>query len=112
MRTYFCAAPYAGVRLEAGGPNVPTTLRALERRIARKRARGYGISDSLSASSLFPRGMIAVSAPVRGAEGRILAAINATMVAGVFNRAQIRGPLKDQVLGAAGEISSLLGAPR
>jgi len=74
-------------------------------------ARGYGISDSLSAGSLFPRGMVAISAPIRGADGRIAAGINATTVAGAFSDAEIRGALKDKVLAAAGEISALLGAP-
>lgn len=60
---------YKGVKLAAAGPNSPTTLAALAASIEKARARGYGISDSLSASSLFPRGMVAISAPVRGADG-------------------------------------------
>lgn len=74
-------------------------------------ARGYGISDSLSADSLFPKGMIAISAPVRGAGGSIAAGINTTTVAGAFSAAEIRGRLKDGVLAAAAEISARLGAP-
>ena len=103
-------ALYKGVKLLDAGPNAPATLDALAARIEAERARGYGISDSNSASSLFPRGMIAISAPLRDARGRIPAAINATTVAGAFSAAEIRGALKDRVLAAAGEISSLLGA--
>ena len=103
-------ALYQGVRLADVGPNAPTTLDALAARIEAERARGYGISDSNSASSLFPRGMIAISAPVRDARGHTPAAINATTVSGAFSAAEIRGALKDRVLGAAAEISALLGA--
>ncbi len=74
-------------------------------------ARGYGVSDSLSAGSLFPKGMVAISAPIRGADGTIVAGINATTVSGAFTEAAIRGVLKDKVLAAAAEISSLRGAP-
>ena len=103
-------ALYHGVKLVDAGPNAPATLDALAARIEVERARGYGISDSNSASSLFPRGMIAISAPVLDARGRIPAAINATTVSGAFSAAEIRGSLKDRVLAAAREISSLLGA--
>jgi len=102
-------ALYHGVKLADVGPNAPTTLDALASRIEAERARGYGISDSNSASSLFPRGMIAISAPVRDARGQIPAAINATTVSGAFSAAEIRGSLKDRVLAAANEISSRLG---
>ncbi|MSP97697.1 MAG: IclR family transcriptional regulator [Betaproteobacteria bacterium] len=102
---------YKGVKLAPAGPNAPTSLAALAANLAKEGARGYGISDSLSASSLFPRGMVAISAPVRGADGRIAAGINATTVSGAFSAATIRGSLKDRVLTAAGEISVRLGAP-
>jgi DNA-binding IclR family transcriptional regulator len=74
-------------------------------------ARGYGISDSNSAGGLFPKGMIAISTVVRGAQGRIVAGINATTVSDVFSAAELRGRLKDRVLASAAEISALLGAP-
>jgi DNA-binding IclR family transcriptional regulator len=103
-------ALYRGVRLVDAGPNAPATLDALAVRIKADRESGYGISDSNSASSLFPRGMVAISAAVRDASGRIAAAINATTVSGAFSPAEIRARLKDRVLAAAAEISSLLGA--
>jgi DNA-binding IclR family transcriptional regulator len=103
-------ALYRGVRLVDAGPNAPATLDALAVRIKADRESGYGISDSNSASSLFPRGMVAISAPVRDASGRIAAAINATTVSGAFSPAEIRARLKDRVLAAAAEISALLGA--
>jgi len=74
-------------------------------------AEGYAISDSVSTGSLFPKGMVAISAPVHGADGAIVGGINATTVAGAFPDAAIRGGLKDKVLAAAAEISALLGAP-
>jgi DNA-binding IclR family transcriptional regulator len=104
------AVLYRGIKLVAAGPNAPATLDALAMRIEADRGRGYGISDSNSASSLFPRGMVAISAPVRDARGAIAAAINATTVSGAFSAAEIRGRLKDRVLAAAGEISARLGA--
>jgi DNA-binding IclR family transcriptional regulator len=104
------AALYSGVKLVAAGPNAPATLDELATRIEAERRRGYGIADSASASSQFPRGMVAISAPVRGAEGRVVAGINATTVSGAFSAAEIRGRLKDRVLAAAREISALLGA--
>ena len=104
------AALYRGVKLAPAGPNAPATLDALAARVAADRVRGYGIADSNSASSLFPRGMVAISAPVRDARRHIAAAINATTVSGAFSAAEIRRRLKDRVLAAAGEISELLGA--
>jgi DNA-binding IclR family transcriptional regulator len=74
-------------------------------------ARGYGISDSNSAGGLFPKGMVAISAAVRGPQGRIVAGINATTVSDVFSAAELRGRLKDRVLAAAARIAVLLGAP-
>jgi DNA-binding IclR family transcriptional regulator len=71
---------------------------------------GYGISDSNSVGGLFPKGMIAISAAVRGADGGIVAGINATTVGGAFTEAALRGALKNKVLAAAAEISALLGA--
>ncbi|HZM34052.1 MAG TPA: IclR family transcriptional regulator [Burkholderiales bacterium] len=105
------AALYRGVRLVADGNNAPTTLAALAARIAEDRARGYGISDSASAGERFPRGMIAISAPVRGLGGRIVAGINATTVSGAFSASEIEDRLRDRVVAAAAEISQRLGAP-
>jgi DNA-binding IclR family transcriptional regulator len=74
-------------------------------------ARGYGISDSTAAGGLFPKGMVAISAAVRGPQGGVVAGINATTVADIFSAGELRGRLKDRVLASAAEISALLGAP-
>ena len=57
------------------------------------------------------RGVSTVAAPVRGADGRIVAAINATASSAAAPSARLRGPIKDRILAAAAEISAQLGAP-
>lgn len=91
------------------GFSAPARDTAIGRLLLGELKREYAISDSLS-SGIFPRGMIAISAPVRDARGRTVAAINATTVVGAFSAKAIRGPLKDKVLAAAAEISAQLGA--
>jgi DNA-binding IclR family transcriptional regulator len=91
------------------GFSAPARKTAIGRLLLGELERDYAISDSLS-STIFPRGMIAISAPVRDARARIVAAINATTVVGAFSAKELRGPLKDKVLAAAGEISRRLGA--
>ena len=92
------------------GFSAPAKDTAVGKLLTGELERDYAISDS-SSSSVFPRGMIAISAPVRDARGGVVAAINATTVMGAFAAKHIRGPLKDKVLAAAREISAQLGAP-
>ena len=91
------------------GFSAPARETAIGRLLLGELKRDFAISDSAS-SKIFPRGMIAISAPVRDARGRIPAAINATTVMGAFSDREIRGRVKDAVLAAAGEISVQLGA--
>ena len=91
------------------GFSAPARATAIGRLLLGELRSRYVISDSNS-SRIFPPGMIAVSAPVRDARGAVAAAINATTVMGAFSARHIRGKLKDQVVGAAGEISARLGA--
>jgi len=91
------------------GFSAPARATAIGRLLLGSLKGDHAISDSLS-STIFPRGMIAISAPVRDARGRIVAAINATTVMGAFSAKELRGRLKDKVIAAAREISSQLGA--
>ena len=91
------------------GFSAPARETAIGRLLLGELKREFAISDSMS-TSIFPRGMIAISAPVRDARGRTVAAMNATTVMGAFSAKEIRGPLKDKVVAAAAEISVQLGA--
>lgn len=81
----------------------PTTLARLQAVLAEDRALGYGISQSF-----FEPGVTSVAAPVRDAEGRIIAAINITAVHGNIEADRLHGELKDKVLEAAAQIARWL----
>ena len=84
----------------------PTTRAALEALLIEDRRRGYAVS-----TSFFEPGVTAVAAPVHDRSGRAVAAINVTAVDATLEARQLHGELKDRVLAAATEISSMLGAP-
>ncbi len=84
----------------------PTTRAALEALLIEDRRRGYAVS-----TSFFEPGVTAVAAAVHDRSGRAVAAINVTAVDATLEARQLHGELKDRVLAAAAEISSMLGAP-
>jgi IclR family transcriptional regulator, KDG regulon repressor len=64
-------ALFDGVEMPARGPNAVTTVDALSARVEEAAERGYAVADE----ELEP-GLVAVAAPVRGFDGRIVAAVN------------------------------------
>ncbi len=99
-------ALYADRALTRFSEQTPTTLAALRAVLAEDRRRGYAIS-----TAYFERGVTAVAAPVRDHAGRVIAAINVTMVDVAPDPRRLDGEIKDSVCDAARTISALLGAP-
>lgn len=94
-----------GQSAQEGGPGAPRSLDEVLRRIDADRTRGWSVAEEET-----DRGLLAVAAPVRDASGRIVAAVNAS---GPDSR--LRERLDDaarELLGAAGQLSGALGAPR
>ena len=62
---------FATTRFEPLGPNSPADVEEFSRRVRRGRQDGFTIADEE-----FEAGLIAVAAPVRDPQGKIIAAIN------------------------------------
>jgi len=97
-------ALYRGVALHRYLDDTPADLPALEALLAKDRERGIVIGRSL-----FERGLIAVSAPVRDAAGCTAAGINVIAVEATADWPRAERPTIDAVRAAAAEISALLG---
>ncbi len=65
------AALFGDCTFDRLGPNSPSSVEALRRRVVAGRARGYAVVDEE-----FEPGLIAAAAPVRDFSGRICAAVN------------------------------------
>ncbi len=87
-------------RLVKSGEQTPVSRTALAALLAGDRARGYAVSQSF-----FEAGVSAVAAPVRNANGQIVAAINVTAVDTKLKAGHMNGALKDEVLNAANDIA-------
>jgi DNA-binding IclR family transcriptional regulator len=84
------------------GPNAARDVGELHARIVEARERGYAVADEE-----FERGLVAVAAPVRSFEGRIVAALD---VSGPKFRFAERLPEAGRAVGAAaGDLSRALG---
>lgn len=89
--------------LPSRGPNAPTDVGELERRIRRTRQVGYAVADEESEP-----GLVAVAAPIRDFTGRVVAAIN---VSGPKFRLGTRlHPTGEYVRAAGRQLSEALGA--
>ena len=86
------------------GPNAPTDVADLERRIYRARQVGYAVADEESEP-----GLVGVAAAVRDFTGRVIAALNVS--APKFRLGARLHPTGELVRAAAQELSGLLGAP-
>ncbi|MBU0703842.1 MAG: IclR family transcriptional regulator [Chloroflexi bacterium] len=87
------------------GPNTITTLDGLVAELDKVRRRGYAINDEDLAA-----GLRSVAAPVRGAEGQVVAAINVSVPSVRVSRQELETGLSPMVVDAARQISSALGA--
>jgi DNA-binding IclR family transcriptional regulator len=87
----------------ADGHASPTLLGLLDQ-LARDRAKGVVVQKSG-----YEPGVDSIAAPVRDMTGRIIAAINISVVALLTSDAELNGPLRSEVLAAAEAISRDLG---
>ncbi len=97
-------ALYKGVLLEKFTDDTPATVQELRQRIAADRKRGYVISRGS-----FEHGIAAVAAPVFGADGKVVAAVNISGPAATLDTGAIDGVFKDRVCQCAARISAHLG---
>jgi DNA-binding IclR family transcriptional regulator len=97
-------ALYRGVRMERFSEQTPTTVDALYQRIAEERQSGF-----VSWRSAIIPGIATVSAPVRDAEGRIVAALNISDYESLPVMQEQNGRVKDEVLRTAAAVSQRLG---
>ena len=97
------SALYPEATLPRISPRSPRTLAELKRLLRQDRARGYAISESF-----FEQGISAVAAPIKEADGRIVAAISVTAQRLTLEPEAFRERLVASVLRAAGELSHRL----
>ena len=95
------AALYPEKIVPAHGHLAAMPRRELEAELAAARKKGY----ALSFSTLY-KGVASVAAPIRDREGRIVAAVNCTVLEGVVDRAKLEGPFRQAALESAAAISS------
>jgi IclR family pca regulon transcriptional regulator len=86
------------------GPNAVRSLAALQRQLARVRAEGYAIQDEELAA-----GLRSIAAPVREADGRVVAAVNVAVPASSVSAEELRTKIRAPLLNACGQISRRLG---
>lgn len=94
----------ADVEFDCPGPNAPSDIDELARRIDAARSRGFAVVDEE-----FEAGLVAVGAPVRDFRGSIVAAVNVS--APKFRFAERLEPAGQAVKAAADRLSALLGRP-
>jgi len=99
-------ALYKDKPLERFTPKTPTTLAALERLLTEDRRLGY-----VMGASFYERGVTSVAAPVRDYSGKIIAAINVTIVDSLVDEKALYGSITSETCAAAAAISAMLGAP-
>jgi DNA-binding IclR family transcriptional regulator len=97
------AALYPERTLPRLSPRTPRTVADLKRLLLQDRARGYAISESF-----FEPGISAIAAPVKGADGRIVAAVSVTVQRPTLEPDTFRERLARLVVRAAGEFSHAL----
>lgn len=97
-------ALYRGVRMERFSDQTPTTVDALYQRISEERRLGF-----VSWRSAIIPGIATVSAPIRDADGRIVAALNISDYESLPVMQEQNGRVKDEVLRTAAAVSQRLG---
>jgi IclR family pca regulon transcriptional regulator len=88
------------------GPNAVTSLEALRPELARVRAAGYALQDEEVAG-----GLRSIAGPVRGDDGRVIAAVNIAVPAVAFTIDDLRDRWSAPLLAACAQISRRMGAP-
>ena len=95
---------FAGVPLQAFTSHTATDVESLIALLEADRARGYILSRSA-----FAEGIASVAAPVRDADGEVVAAINISTPEATLKGDELETTLKDAVLDTARTISHWLG---
>jgi DNA-binding IclR family transcriptional regulator len=95
---------YGRAKLQRYSTRTPGSYEELSAQLAGDRARGYAISHSS-----YEQGIASVAAPVFGAGGAIVAAINVSGPDGAIARQIFDSTIRDAVCAAARAISSRLG---
>jgi len=90
--------------LPSTGPNAITDTGALRRELDAIRERGWALQDEELAL-----GLRSVAAPVRDADGHVVAGINVAVQSSTWSSDRLRDELAPAVLSTADEISGLLG---
>lgn len=88
------------------GRTAARDLDELRPRLAAVRAAGHAIQDEELA-----QGLRSISAPVRGAAGRVVAAVNVAVSAAAVSRAELEGPVLRSLRTAVADIGVRLGSP-
>lgn len=94
---------YRGSTLPKVGPHTPRSLAELKRLLRQDRTCGYAVSEAF-----FEQGISAVAAPVKGEDGRIVAAISLAVQRSTLEPATFRERLVTLVVRAADELSHRL----
>ena len=94
------AASFAG----AFGPKAVRSVAELEVQLAKVRADGFAVQDEELAS-----GLRSIAAPVRHADGRVVAAVNVAVPASRFTVRQLIAQVREPLVSACAEISHRLG---
>lgn len=87
------------------GPNAVGSMKALRAQLVRVRADGYAVQDEELA-----HGLRSIAAPVRQANGEVVAAINVAVAAAEFTVARLVKSLRGPLLRACAQVSARLGA--
>ena len=97
---------YRGIdELAPFSPETPATVEALKALLASDAANG-GIVIS---RGYYERGVVSIAAPIRDGADRVVAAINITAPFNQYTDDQLEGPIRDDVIAAARDISMALG---
>lgn len=91
-------------RLSACTANSITSVEDLQNDLVKVRERGYAINDQELAM-----GLRALAAPILGADGRAVAAVNVSGSTETISRSRVREELAPRLLEATAEISQVLG---
>jgi IclR family pca regulon transcriptional regulator len=94
------SAPFGG----PFGPNAVRSAAALKKQLARVRTDGYAVQDEELTS-----GLRSIAAPVRQADGRVVAAVNVAVPARDFSVEELQRAVREPLLAACGQISARLG---
>ncbi len=89
------------------GPNASPSLDALRPQLTQVRAVGYALQDEEVAG-----GLRSIAAPVRGADGRVIAAVNIAVPAVALTIEELHDRYAPPLIAACAQISRRMGAPQ